>query len=44
MKTLEVFQRSENQWILLNSYVDHELIRAAPFDAVAIDLGSLWLD
>ncbi len=44
MKTLEVFQRNESQWILLNSYVGHELIRAAPFDAAAIDLGSLWLD
>ncbi len=44
MKTLEVFQRSEAQWVLLNSYVGNSPIRAAPFDAVDIDLGSLWMD
>ncbi len=44
LKTLEVFQRDENRWLLMNSYVGHDLIRAAPFDAVEIDLGALWLD
>ncbi len=42
-KTLEVYQRNESRWTLLNSFAGDERIRAAPFDAIEIDLGSLWL-
>jgi Uma2 family endonuclease len=41
--TLEVFLRQENAWLLLNSFVGNDLVRAAPFDAIEIDLGALWL-
>lgn len=43
-KTLEVFQRNDSHWIALSSYIGNDLIRAAPFDAIEFDLGSLWLD
>ncbi len=42
-KTLEVYSRDVERWILLGSYAGNECVRAAPFDAVEIDLGSLWL-
>jgi Uma2 family endonuclease len=42
-KTLEIYQRSESRWILLNTFAGEGLIRAVPYDAVEIDLGSLWL-
>ena len=42
-KTLEIYQRSENRWFLLNTFTGNDKIRAAPFEAVELDLGSLWL-
>ena len=42
-KTLEIYQRSESRWFLLNTFTGDDRIRAAPFDAIEIDLGSLWL-
>jgi Uma2 family endonuclease len=42
-KTLEIYLREEQKWVLLNSFGGDELIRAAPFDAVEINLGALWL-
>jgi len=44
LKTLEIFQRGESNWTLLNSYEGSALIRGVPFDAVEIDLGALWLE
>lgn len=41
--TLEVYLRQEKGWFLLNTYAGNDKIRAAPFDAIEIDLGSLWL-
>jgi hypothetical protein len=43
-KTLEVYQRNESHWIALSSFSGNDLIRAAPFDAVEIELAALWLD
>ena len=43
VKTLEVYLRNNLQWILLNSFVGEDKIRTAPFEAIEIDLGSLWL-
>ena len=43
MNSLDVFQRNENRWFLLNSFVGNEIVRAAPFDVIEIDLGALWL-
>ncbi|HWL87042.1 MAG TPA: Uma2 family endonuclease [Polyangiaceae bacterium] len=42
LKTLEVFQREGKSWLLLATYKDEAAIRAAPFDAVELDLGALW--
>jgi Uma2 family endonuclease len=41
--TLEVYARSEQRWILLNSFAGNNIIRAAPFEAIEMDLGSLWI-
>ncbi len=43
-KTLEVYLRIENSWTLLNACAGDDVIRAAPFDAIEIDLGLLWSD
>jgi Uma2 family endonuclease len=43
MKSLDVFQRSESRWILLSSFVGNDKVRAMPFDAIEMDLGSLWV-
>jgi Uma2 family endonuclease len=42
-KTLEVYLRQGNGWFLLNTFAGNDKIRAAPFDAIEMDLGSLWL-
>ncbi|MGK5088841.1 Uma2 family endonuclease [Bdellovibrionota bacterium FG-2] len=42
-KTLEIYARDGEKWLLLNSCAGNERIRAAPFDAIEIDLGALWL-
>lgn len=41
--TLEVFLRQGNGWFLLGNFVGNDKVRAAPFDAIEMDLGSLWL-
>jgi Uma2 family endonuclease len=41
-KTLEVFRRAENGWVLLSTHGGAESVRAEPFDAIAIDLPELW--
>ena len=42
-KTLEIYQRSENRWFLLNTFAGNDIVRAAPFDAIEMDLAALWL-
>ncbi|MGI9215350.1 MAG: Uma2 family endonuclease [Gammaproteobacteria bacterium] len=42
-KTLEVYLREDQRWVLLNSFSGNEIIRAEPFDAIEINLGNLWL-
>ncbi len=42
-KTLEIYLREDQKWMLLNSFGGDDLIRAAPFDAIEIHLGDLWL-
>ncbi len=42
-KTLEVYQRNEMIWTLLQSFGGNDQVRAAPFDAIELDLDSLWL-
>jgi Uma2 family endonuclease len=41
--TLEVSQRSETRWCLLNTFAGNDKVRVAPFDAIEIELSELWL-
>lgn len=43
-RTLEVFELRQGAWALLAAWKDNEEVRAAPFDAVAFPLGTLWPD
>lgn len=46
-KTLEIYRHQGQEgsgWILLNTFADDERIRAAPFDAIELDLNALWLE
>ncbi len=42
-KTLEIYLREDQKWILFSAFEGEQLIRAAPFDAIEINLGDLWL-
>lgn len=42
-RTLEVFRRQEDRWLLVSTHAGNELVRAEPFDAIEIDLRDLWL-
>jgi len=42
-KTLEVYIRKEDKWGEVLNFGGEALIRAAPFDAIEINLGDLWL-
>jgi len=41
-RTLEVFRRRDNNWLLVVVHGDDQLVRAEPFDAVELDLLALW--
>ncbi len=41
-RTLEIFRLAQQQWLLLNIYRDEAEIRAEPFEAIELDLSSLW--
>lgn len=41
-KTIEILRRESEHWVLLATHGDNELMRAEPFDAVALELGNLW--
>ena len=42
LKTLETYRLANAQWTLTGSYKDEDRVSAEPFEAVAIDLSSLW--
>lgn len=42
-QTLEVYARQNEQWLLLGSYGGDARVRAVPFDAIELDLSSIWL-
>jgi Uma2 family endonuclease len=42
LRTLEVYKRSEDKWILLETLVGNETVRAEPFDAVELDMTRWW--
>jgi Uma2 family endonuclease len=41
--TLEVLERHESGWTLLAKHQGGERVRAAPFDAIELELGSVWI-
>ena len=41
-RTLEVYRRSEDRWLLLAAHASDALVRAEPFDAIELDLLPLW--
>lgn len=41
-RTLEVLQRQDDRWLVLATYGDDAIVRAVPFEAVEIDLLTLW--
>ncbi len=41
-RTLEVYRRAEDRWLLLATVADDALVRAEPFDAIELDLLPLW--
>ena len=42
-QTLEVYRLESERWVLLGTHRGAVAVRAAPFDAVDIDLSSLWI-
>jgi Uma2 family endonuclease len=41
-RTLEVLRFHSGRWAIVATYADDAIVRAEPFDAVAIDLLPLW--
>ncbi len=42
-RTLEVFRAEKGGWRVVATHVDQEIVRAEPFDAVPLELASLWV-
>ena len=42
--TLEVLRRHDLEWLPVGRYEGASVVRAEPFDAVALDLAGLWVD
>lgn len=43
-RTLEVYRRSSELWLLVATHADAQRPRAEPFEAIELDLPSLWDD
>jgi Uma2 family endonuclease len=44
-RTLEVYTLGDRRrWVAAGVHRDNALIRIAPFDAIELDLGALWID
>lgn len=41
-QTLEVYRLEGERWVLLETYEGDEVIRAEPFEAIELPLGTLW--
>lgn len=41
-RTLEAYQLSGSQWLLIGSHAEDEVVRVPPFDAVELPLDRLW--
>jgi Uma2 family endonuclease len=41
-QTLDIFRRHENHWLLVDSFVGEERVRAEPFEALELELALVW--
>ncbi len=44
MRSLEVLQLRDGAYSFIATHADDERVRAAPFDAIEIELAALWRD
>lgn len=42
LRTLEVFRCERGRWVVAAVYRDDAVVKAEPFDALALELGALW--
>jgi Uma2 family endonuclease len=42
-RTLEVFRREDDRWVLAGNFAGEQRIHAEPFEAVELELEALWL-
>jgi Uma2 family endonuclease len=42
-RTLEVLRLDAGRWALLGTHSEDDVVRAEPFEAIALEIGSLWL-
>jgi hypothetical protein len=42
LRTLEVYRLADGKWILLETFVGNETVRAEPFDEVELDMARWW--
>lgn len=42
-KSLEVYENDHGRWVVVHTYMDNEKARAVPFDAIELDLSTLWI-
>jgi Uma2 family endonuclease len=42
LRTLEVFENRSGQWLLVSTHQNDDRVRAAPFDAVELEIGGWW--
>ena len=43
-RTLEVFRLEQGQWVRIAAHAGSERVRAAPFDAAELEIGSWWVE
>jgi Uma2 family endonuclease len=43
-RTLETYQLQDGRWLNLANYAGDDKVSAAPFDAIQLELGDLWLE
>ena len=44
MRSLEVLRLRDGAWTIIATHLDDERVRAEPFDAIELDLATLWRD
>lgn len=42
-ETLEVFEHRDGAWLLAKAFGGDDTVRAAPFEAIELELSALWL-